>query len=208
MIECAFSSSPCARVCGGCRAASLRILLWVSDGCSPSNANAPAVLELFRWPLGHGWHHSYDAGLYVAIADDALPYRASEGRWSRCPVLEVGRESSGDKRRTTIRCDSAARVSRRGLIAQRPIRRRSDPPRVGSEDPKCRARCSRERRSECMNRRTRWGVLASHTWSIECNGIALETAGDLTLKAQRQIGVDANADVRVQGEAIRMNSDD
>ncbi|MEY4575796.1 MAG: hypothetical protein RL701_499, partial [Pseudomonadota bacterium] len=42
----------------------------------------------YRGPLGHGWHHRYDAALYVR--DDVVLHRACDGRLIAFPALSVG----------------------------------------------------------------------------------------------------------------------
>lgn len=54
----------------------------------------------YRGPLGHGWHHSYDAGLYVA--EDVVLYRTPDGRLVALPPIHIGEEHFDRSERLTF----------------------------------------------------------------------------------------------------------
>jgi RHS repeat-associated protein len=56
-------------------------------------------------PLGHGWHHSYDAGLYAT--DDAVLYRTPDGRIVDLRPLDPGGEYYDRMERLTVARDEA-----------------------------------------------------------------------------------------------------
>jgi RHS repeat-associated protein len=51
-------------------------------------------------PIGHGWHHSYDAGLYVT--DEVVLYRTPDGRLVDFPALKEGQEHFDRTERLTL----------------------------------------------------------------------------------------------------------
>jgi RHS repeat-associated protein len=51
-------------------------------------------------PMGHGWHHSYDAGLYVL--EDVILYRTPDGRFICFPPLKEGQEHFDRTERLTL----------------------------------------------------------------------------------------------------------
>ncbi|MEY4579907.1 MAG: hypothetical protein RL701_4610 [Pseudomonadota bacterium] len=52
-------------------------------------------------PLGHGWHHAYDAGLYVT--QEVVLYRTPDGRLVDLPPLKEGEEFFERSERITLR---------------------------------------------------------------------------------------------------------
>lgn len=54
----------------------------------------------YKGPLGHGWHHEYDAGLYVN--DQVVLYRTPDGRLISFPPLKEGEEHFDRTERLTI----------------------------------------------------------------------------------------------------------
>jgi RHS repeat-associated protein len=54
----------------------------------------------YRGPLGHGWHHNYDAALYVS--DKVVLYRAPDGRLVSFPPLPEGGEHFDRGERLTL----------------------------------------------------------------------------------------------------------
>lgn len=57
-------------------------------------------------PFGHGWHHTFDAALYVT--SDAASYRTPDGRFSSFAPLEVGEEFYDRQDQWTIIRDEGA----------------------------------------------------------------------------------------------------
>jgi len=60
--------------------------------------------SVYRGPLGHGWHHSYDLGLIVE--EDAVVVRMADGRPVTFPALSEGESYFERKERLTLRRDS------------------------------------------------------------------------------------------------------
>jgi YD repeat-containing protein len=54
----------------------------------------------YEGPLGHGWHHSYDAALYVH--DDVILHRAQDGRSIAFPPLQAAEEHFLPSERITL----------------------------------------------------------------------------------------------------------
>lgn len=54
----------------------------------------------YSGPLGHGWHHSYDAGLY--LTEDVVLFRAPDGRLVSLPALEAGQGYYDETERLTL----------------------------------------------------------------------------------------------------------
>lgn len=59
----------------------------------------------YSGPLGHGWHHSYDAGLYVH--EDVVLYRTPDGRFVSLPPLAEGQEHFDRAERITLLRDAS-----------------------------------------------------------------------------------------------------
>jgi RHS repeat-associated protein len=78
----------------------------------------------YRGPLGHGWHHSYDAALYVH--DDVILHRASDGRMIAFPRVSAGEEHFLPSERLTLLRETlgyAIRTSDRVLLHFRDVGR-------------------------------------------------------------------------------------
>lgn len=78
----------------------------------------------YRGPLGHGWHHSYDAALYVQ--DDVILHRASDGRQIAFPPVKAGEEHFLPSERLTLLRETngyAIRTSDRLLLHFRDVGR-------------------------------------------------------------------------------------
>ncbi|HEV2927075.1 MAG TPA: DUF6531 domain-containing protein, partial [Propionibacteriaceae bacterium] len=55
----------------------------------------------YRGPLGHGWHHGYDAGLLL-VGDQAVAVRTADGREQAFLPLKVGEEHHDRKEKNTL----------------------------------------------------------------------------------------------------------
>ncbi len=55
----------------------------------------------YRGPIGHGWHHSLDVGLYVT--HEVLLLRAADGRYLPLPPLDDGEEFFDRKEKLSLR---------------------------------------------------------------------------------------------------------
>jgi RHS repeat-associated protein len=78
----------------------------------------------YRGPFGHGWHHSYDAALYVH--DDVILHRATDGRMIAFPTVKAGEEHYLPNERLTLLREAlgyAIRTSDRLLLHFRDVGR-------------------------------------------------------------------------------------
>ena len=63
----------------------------------------------YQGPLGHGWHHAYDAGLYVD--KEVILYRTPDGRVLLLPPLEEGKEDFNRTEKFTFARDKKRRAT-------------------------------------------------------------------------------------------------
>jgi RHS repeat-associated protein len=78
----------------------------------------------YAGPLGHGWHHSYDAALYVE--DDVVLHRAGDGRLVAFPAVAQGEEHFLRNERLTLLRDRSGytlRTAERRLLRFRDVGR-------------------------------------------------------------------------------------
>ncbi|MFO7179507.1 MAG: DUF6531 domain-containing protein, partial [Pseudomonadota bacterium] len=74
----------------------------------------------YRGPLGHGWHHPYDAALYVA--PEVVLYRAPDGRLVSFPPIAEGEEHFDRAERLTLVRDAQGYSIREANAPQRTYR--------------------------------------------------------------------------------------